>query len=336
MSRKSGLLALQLIVALALLISLECAVMAQESRPARIGFLGAGKPNALNLEGFHMGMRDRGHVEGKSYVLVPGWATKPVKRTARAALLQSLLAKNVDVIVTLSSWSTRLTMRTAPTVPVVMAESAAPVRAGLIKTLAKPGGNVTGVSSAAVDAGIKGIEVLTQLLPGLRRVGAIHRGSDQYTGVSKKMWEPGNKRAAEILGVEVTRFGFETSGSFDTLMARVKAWGAGAISIRSTNSLTTAARQRLIDAALDAGIASISSRKEMVKQGALASLGPNYPWIYRRVAAYVDLILKGAKPADLPVEVANRLDLAFNLTTARKLGIKVPLGLLLRADEVIE
>ena len=325
------------IVATALIIlALPLIAQAQEAKPARIGFLGWGKPNVLNLEGFRQGMRDRGHVEGKTYALVPAWGKPGFRRKDRGVLTKKLVASGVHVIVTLGSSATRLANRMAPSIPIVMAESAAPVRAGLIKSFAKPGGNVTGVSSAAVNASVKGMEILKQLVPGLRRIGTIHRGPGGRGRVSYKMWSAADKLAAETLGVEVIRFHPIKRGDFDTLLTRMASVGIGAISVRSTNSLSAAQRKRLVQVAIREKLPSISTRKEMVKQGALASLGPSYPRIFRRVAAYVDLILKGAKPSDLPVEVASRFDLVINLKTAKALGITIPTALLLRADEVIE
>lgn len=320
----------------AFLLAPSLAAQAQEAKPARIGYLGTSEPSAVYLAAFHKGMRDRGHIEGKTYILIPAWGKAGSPRAERAIRAKRLVKMGVDVIITGGSSSTRVASRIAPSTPIVIAESADPVRAGLIESLAKPGGNVTGVSSVALEANVKGMEILKQLMPGLRRIGAIHILAARPGGTSNKVWSAANKRAAERLGIEVIRFHPRKTENFDALFARVVAAGVGAISIRSTNAFSMAQRTQLVQAAIKASLPNTQSRKAFVKPGGFASVGPNYSWIFRRVAAYVDLILKGAKPADLPVEEASQFDLTINLKTAKALGIAIPTWLLLWADEVIE
>ena len=155
------------VAAIALLSPLAAA--AQEAKPARIGFLSAAPPPAPNMAAFRQGMRDRGHIEGATYVLVPVWGKEGGKREETAVLARKLVDRGVDLIVTVGSNRAFHANRAAPSIPIVMASSADPVRAGLIKSLAKPGGNITGMTSAAVDTGVKRLEILMQLarLPSL-------------------------------------------------------------------------------------------------------------------------------------------------------------------------
>jgi putative ABC transport system substrate-binding protein len=302
----------------------------------RVGFLGRTEPPAANLAGFRKGMADRGHVEGKTYVIVPQWGRPRGKRTKASILAQKLVKRGVDVIVTVGSTITRAANRAAPSIPIVMASSADPVRAGLVKSLAKPGGNITGMSSAAVDFSVKGVEILTQLVPGLRRIGAIHRGRSGRTGVRGKLWAAANKNISKALSIEVVTFHTNKKDDFDALFRRVSAAGFGAITLRSTPSYSTAQRRGLVLAARRVGLPSMSTTRQMAKLGALVSFGPSRPWMFSRAAAYVDLILRGAKPADLPVERPSKFHLAINLKTARVLGLTLPPAILLRADEVIQ
>ncbi|MEE8308113.1 MAG: ABC transporter substrate-binding protein [Gammaproteobacteria bacterium] len=309
----------------------------QVGKVYRIGFLSRVPPQMAYLAGFHQGMGDQGHVEGKTYVLIPGWGKSGGKREKLAVLAGKLVTRSVDLIVTAGWRAARAANRAAPKTPIVMASSADPVRTGLIKSLAAPGGNITGMTSATVDIHLKRMEILKQLVPGLRRIAEIRR--DRARAVTRQanpLWSAVDDDAARVLGIEFVRFQTNKADDFDALFRRVTGAGAGAIIVRSINSFSTAHRRRLVQAALAAKLPSILTTKQMVKMGGLASFGPSQPWMYRRAATYVDKILKGAKPADLPVERPTRFEFVINLKTAKALEIKIPRAILLRADEVIE
>ena len=305
------------------------AAMAQDAKPVRIGFVRSSPPPAQNLAAFRAGMRDRGHVEGKTYVIVPGWGRKYAATTRR------LVDQGVKVIVTVGSRAAGAVSRAAPSMPIVMASAAAPVRTGRVKSLAKPGGNITGMSAAAVDASIKRMEILKQLVPGLRRVAAIHRKRRSGRRASKT-WSAADEHTSSALGIEIQKYFVGKTEEFDALMRRMSDAGVKGIDVRSTPSFTAAQHMGLVQAALRAKLPTIYTTKRMVKLGGLLSLGTSRQWLFRRAAAYVALILKGAKPADLPVERPRKFDLVINLKTAKALGITIPVALLLRADEVIE
>jgi putative ABC transport system substrate-binding protein len=314
---------------LILLLWPPATAMAQETGPARIGFVRSSPPPAQNLEAFRQGMRDRGHVEGKTYVIVPGWGRKYAATTRR------LVDEGVKLIVTVGSRAAGAVNRAAPSMPIVMASAAAPVRTGRVKSLAAPGGNITGMSAAAVDASVKRLEILKQLVPGLRRVAAIHRKRRSGRRASKT-WTVADEHTSGILGIEIQKYFVGETEEFDALMRRMSDAGVKGIDVRSTPSFTAAQHRALVQAALRAKLPTIYTTKRMVKLGGLLSLGTSRPWLFRRAAAYVALILKGAKPADLPVERPRKFDLVINLKTAKALGITIPVALLLRADEVIE
>jgi putative ABC transport system substrate-binding protein len=324
---------IHMVTAALIILALAPTVQAQDAKPARIGFLSRTTPAAPSIAAFHQGMRDRGHIEGRTYVLVPAWNKPGGKREKTAVLARKLVARGVDLIVTVGSRRAYHASRAAPSTPIVMASSADPVRAGLIKSLAAPGGNITGVSSAAVDAGVKRIEILKQLVPGLRRIAVIHW---RATKMGSKLWSAVDKYTARVLDIEFITFNTINLDDFDALFRRVSGAGAGAITVRSTPAYSMAERRLLVQAALRAKLPSVLPRTQMVKMGGLLSLGSNRTWIYHRAAVYVDKILKGAKPADLPVERPAKFKLVINLKTAKTLGITIPPSILLRADEVIE
>lgn len=305
-------------------------------KPARIGLLRSSAPPAANLAAFHEGMRQRGHVEGRTYVLIPGWRKRGEKKVKDNVLAKRLVAKGVDLIVTVGTRMTLAAARAAPGTPIVMASSGNPLHRGLVKSLAAPGGNVTGMSAAGVEASAKGIDVIKQLLPGIRRVAAIHRKRGKGTSPRSRSFSESDKNVADALGIDVVRYEVRGSDDFDVLFKQMKGAGIDAISVRSGGSFTRAQRKRMARAALRAKLPSVTSSILFVRLGGLVSVGTNRPWLFRRAAAYVDSILKGAKPAELPVERPRDFQLVLNLKTARALGIKVPYHLLLRADEVIE
>lgn len=326
-----------LTIALSLMLLAGAAVAQDTDKVWRIGVLSRVKPPAANLAAFRQGMRDRGRIEGRSYVLVPGWGKSGGKREKLGILARKLAARRVDLIVTAGWRAARAANRAAPSIPVVMASSADPVRTGVIESLAKPGGNVTGMTSATVDVHMKRMEILKQILPDLRRVAEIRR--ERREGRDRRhdpLWAGVDDHAAKVFGVEFLKFSVGKAGDFDALFRRVTESGADAFIVRSITFFTPVERRQLVEAALRAGLPGILTARRMVEMGGLASFGVHQPWMYRRAAAYVDKILKGAKPRDLPVERPTRFELVFNMKTAEALGVTVPRALLLRADEVFE
>lgn len=298
--------------------------------PARIGMLRSSVPPADQMAAFRQGMRERGHIEGKTYILIGSWRKPGEKKVQNSVLAKRLVAKRVDLIVAVGSRMTRAAERIAPSTPIVMAASSNPVGGGLVKSLASPGGNITGVTSGALEVHAKAIEILKQLKPEIRRVAALHRKARPGS------FEKVDNRTANALNIEIIGYGILETDDYDTSFKRLAESGIDAISFRSTPSFSTSQRKRMVEAALRAKLATVSSSREMTELGGLMSMGPDRLWLFRRAAAYVDLILRGAKAGDLPVERPPSFELAINMKTARALGINVPQLLLLRANEVIQ
>jgi putative ABC transport system substrate-binding protein len=181
------------------------------------------------------------------------------------------------------------------------------------------------------------MEILKQLVPGLRRIAEIRRRRAQADARGRNpLWSVVDDRAAKALGIELVRYRSSKTDDFDALFRRAVGAGAGAAIIRSITAFSTAHRRRVVQAALRAKLPTMLTTEQMVEMGGLASFGPDHRWMYRRAAAYVDKILKGARPGDLPVERPTKFKLVINLKTATAIGITVPRLILLRADEVIQ
>ncbi|MDX1485718.1 MAG: ABC transporter substrate-binding protein [Alphaproteobacteria bacterium] len=325
-----------LMLALAVLIEPQLVYAQQAKKPARIGILRISEPPPQYLAAFRAGMAERGHKEGKTYLLIPGWRRPGEKKVKDSVLARRLAAKGIDLIVTVGSRMARAASRAAPNTPIVMASAGDPLRSRLVRSLARPGGNITGMTAAGVEASAKGIEVIKQLVPGIRRVAAIHRKRGKGTARRSSAFPDSDKNVAKALGIDVVYHEVSGGDDFDVLFERLKGEGIDALSIRSGGSFTKAQRKRMAEAALRAKLPSVTSSILFVRLGGLVSLGTDRRWLFRRAAAYVDLILKGAKPGELPVERPREFRLVLNARTAKALGIKVPHHMLLRSDEVIQ
>jgi putative ABC transport system substrate-binding protein len=314
------------------MLSLPLTLQAQEAKkPARIGMLRSSSPPPAHVQAFQNRLKELGHVEGRTYVLVPAWVRGSGKKLR--ALARDLAGK-VDVIVTEGTRITRAAGAVKPSVPVVFTSSGAPVEAGLVHSLSRPGGNVTGISGMAVELTAKRNQILKELVPGIRRIGALNlrRGGRSVSSLMKAA----DKHSADALGVEfvylIGRNVEELIAAFDGAASA----GIGAMSVRSLPYLNKEARKRLVEAFARNKIPAIYGSRSLAQMGGLIAFGPNRAAMYRRAATYVDKILKGARPADLPVDRPTKFDLVINLKTAKALGITFPRSILLRATEVIE
>lgn len=325
---------MQLIIVLPVLSLSNAPVVAQETKPARIGLLRSSEPPAANLAAFRQGMRDRGQIEGKTYVLVPGWRNRGEPRVKDLALAKKLVARGVDLIITVGSRMTTAASRAAPSTPIVMASTAYATRH--VKSLAKPDGNITGMSADALRATAKGIELLKKIAPRIRRVAALHRKRAKGNPVRGSRFQATDDKTAKALKIEIVGYPISGTDDFDALFERLIADGVDALSFRTGSGYTIKQRKRMMDAARRAGLPSVSTSIWMVKLGGLVTVGTSRTWLFRRAAAYVDLILKGAKPGELPIERPRSFQVVLNMKTAKALGLTVPNSLLLRADEVIE
>ena len=290
-------------------------------RPAELAAAGIGA--------FPRGMRELGYIEGKNLVIE--WRFADGKFERLPDLAAELVRANVEVIVSTSMANTHALQKTTRTIPIVMTTVADPVGGGFVKSLARPGGNITGFSSMAFELRAKQLEMLRSVTPNLARLAALFNPENPANVDGIKILEG----AARKLGIKVVSLDARTPQRIEDAFARMAKESIQAILVIQ-DTVVHAYRGQIAEAALKHRLTSIASTEASADAGLLLSYGPNYPDIYRRAAAYVDKILKGANPAELPVEQPMRFDLVVNMRTAKSLGIKVPDELMVRAERLIE
>jgi ABC-type uncharacterized transport system substrate-binding protein len=300
---------------------------------ARIGYLAVNRAaNPHNQEAFRQGLRDLGYAEGADFVIEYRDAEGELERLP--ALAAQLVALNVDVIVVGSTVGTLATKQATRTLPVVFASTGDPVGSGLVDSLGRPGGNVTGLSALAPELVGKGLELFKQAVPGLNRVAVLWQPGGQGERTDKDLLKAAEV-AARALGVQLQVIEVRSPADIDGAFSDMT--GAGAVALTVLGSVMFSnERRRLVDLAAKHRVPAVYPWREFVDAGGLMSYGPNGADMFRRAATYVDKILKGAKPADLPVEQPTKFELIINLTTAKALSLTIPPSLLARADEVIE
>jgi putative ABC transport system substrate-binding protein len=306
------------------------AVLAQQAgKLPTIGFLGATPSfESQRVAAFVQRLRELAWVDGRNVAIEYRWAEGRPERVSEIAA--EFVRIRVDVIVTVGTPPTLAAKQATAIIPIVFASASDPVGTGLVESLARPGGNVTGLSSQQVDIAGKRLELLREVVPNLRRLAILANVGNP--SVVLDMGEA--QAAARKFGLEVTtseiRRAEDIAPAFDALKAR-----ADALYV-CTDPLVNTHRIRVNTLALAALLPTIHGLREYVEAGGLMSYGPNVPDLLRRAANYVDKILRGAKPSDIPVEQPTKFDLVINLTTAKALGFTIPESFLLRADEVIE
>jgi putative ABC transport system substrate-binding protein len=273
------------------------------------------------------GLRDLGYVEGRNVVFERRYADGRLERLPDLAA--ELVRLRVDVIVTGSNIHVAAVQRATATIPIVFVAVGDPVGSGFIANLARPGGNVTGLTSeASREIQAKNLALLKEIVPGLSRVGVLGQvlSQDGFAAL---------EAAARQLNVALEVVDVRSPDDFEGAFAAMVGKRVGAV-IVGGGPLTYMRRQQIADLALKHRLPAIQVLNEFAQAGLLMSYGPNLPEMYRRAARYVDKILRGAKPAELPVEQPSKFELVINLKTARALGLTIPQSLLLRADEVIQ
>jgi putative ABC transport system substrate-binding protein len=313
--------------------SLLAAPLAAEAQQAekvyRIGMLErtSSAINAANLNGFRQGLRELGYVEGKNFIIEYRSADGRDERFP--GLATELVRLKVDLILTRGTPATLAAKNATGTIPVIMTGVGDPVRQGVVASLARPGGNVTGLSPLVTELYPKRVELLRELLPGAVRLAALFNMSNPALPAQWKQVE----RAAQSLGFQPQLLDVRTpedlGPAFDGAVRR----RADALVV-GLDTLTQANQRIIVDLAAKHRLAAIYASMEFA--GGLIVYGVNYPDWYRRAASFADRIFKGAKPADLPIEQPTKLELVINLKTAKALGLTIPHSLLLRADQVIE
>jgi putative tryptophan/tyrosine transport system substrate-binding protein len=300
----------------------------QAGKLPTIGFLAATTASVAGqwVAAFVQRLRELGWMEGRNVAIEVRWAEGRDERSAEIAA--EFVRLKVDVIVTWSTPTALAAKQATPAIPIVFAIAGDPVGNGLVASLARPGGNVTGLSVQLADLAGKRLELLREFIPGLRRLAIMGNVGNPF--IVLEMSE--TQAAARTLGLEVATLKIrrpqDIASSFESLKA--DALYVAADPVLSTN------RVRVVTLALSARLPTIYGFREFVEAGGLMSYGASFPDQFRRAADLVDKILRGAKAADIPVEQPTKFDLVVNLTTAKALGLEVPPTLLARADEVIE
>ena len=305
---------------------------AQQAGKIRIiGILSAGSfnPTVLSVTVLPDALRALGWIEGKNIVFERRYAENRVERLPELAA--ELVRLNVDVIVGIGTLAPLAAKRATTTIPIVMTAAGDPLGSGLVASLARPGGNVTGMSLMAPDLGGKRLELLKELLPRLARVAVLWNAANPYAAIVFKE----TQAAGRTLGIEVQSLEVRSPNDFDGAFEAARKQRPNAL-ITVEDPLTFNYQKRIADFAVANQLPSLHGLREFVVAGGLMSYGANAADLFRRAASYVDKILKGAKPADLPVQQPTTFELVINAKTAKALGLEIPPTLLARADEVIE
>jgi putative ABC transport system substrate-binding protein len=309
-------------------------LIAEAQRPAgvsRIGFLTVARlsSNTSRTEAFRQGLRNLGYVEGQNIVVE--WRSADETLNRLPALAAELVDLKVALIVTADNASTVAAKEVTKTVPIVMATSADPVGIGLVASLARPAGNVTGLTSLSIDLWGKQVGLLKELVPTLSRVAVLSGPTNPANTRALREVET----AARRLGLQVQPVEIREAKQLDDAFSAMIKERADALLVLTDAGLETQ-RTQIADLATRNRLPTIFARRENVEAGGLLSYGSSLSDQFRYAATFVDKILKGAKPADLPVEQATKFELIINLKAAKALGLKIPQPLLLRADEVIQ
>ncbi len=316
-------------VALALLAAPHAAA-AQQPRVPRIGFLSPSSAASPTLEAFRQGLRELGYLEGQSIAIESRWAEGRYERLPDLAT--ELVRLNVDIILATNTAATLAAKRATTTIPIVVgAAGADPVKDGLVASLARPGGNVTGLSLLARELNGKRLQLLKEAIPGLSRVAVLWNPNNVTSAPSLKDTEAAARSLALRLQPLEVRGPNELDGAFQAAtMGRARAL------LAVPDPMFLVHRTRIADLALKTRLPMMAAETGFAHAGGLMVYGPNIPDNFRRAATYVDKILKGAKPADLPVEQPTRFEFVINLKTAKALGLTFPPSIMVRADQVIQ
>jgi putative ABC transport system substrate-binding protein len=320
-----------LLVIMSIFVELGLAHAQQPGKIPRIGFLGNSTAalEANLVEPFRQGLRDLGYVEGKTLFIEYRWAEGKYERFP--ALIAELVALKVDVIVTAGTPATQAYQKAKTSVPLVMIAVGDPVGTGIIASLNRPGGNITGLTSISPELEGKRIELLREVIPKLSHIAVMWNPKNAYHAIENKEVE----NVAAALRMKVLYLGVEAQEQLDNAFAQILKERPGALLVLA-DRVFLHNRARIMDFATKHRLPGVYAYLELVEAGGLMSYGPSYADMHRRAAIYVDKILKGAKPADLPVERPMKFELVVNLKAAKQIGVTIPQSVLYRADKVIK
>ena len=303
----------------------------QPTKIPRIGYLSTVSPaaNATRIEALRQGLRELGYVEGKNIVIE--WRYAEGKVDGLPSLAAQLVNLNVDLIITAASPPTRAAKELTRTIPIVMAFDDDPVGSGFVASLARPGGNITGLSSLALQIGGKQLELLKEIIPRLSRVAILGTSTvPQYANLVKEI-----DLAAKAVEVNVQELDVLNASDIENAFGAASKELADAVLVMGSPILNSH-RAQIVVLAAKSRLPATYSRPEYVQDGGLLYYGTSFPALFHRAATYVDKILKGAKPAELPVEQPTKFELVINLKTAKQIGLTIPPNVLARADRVIK
>jgi putative ABC transport system substrate-binding protein len=316
--------------------TLSAQLAAHAQQPAKVRRIGFLSPSSLSdprtqrfFEAFRQGLRELGHVEGQNIAIESRWAETKYERLP--GLAAELVRLKVDVIVTYAPPAIQAAKEATGTIPIVMGGIIDPIATGFVASLARPGGNITGLSLMAPELVGKQLEMLKEVVPKVSRVAIL--GNPANAGTAPQLREA--EGAARALGVRLQPLEARDPKEIDSAFAAMTRERAGAL-IVLVDSMLGAHRRRIADLAAKRRLPAASGLAEFAEAGGLMAYGASGPDRFRRAATYVDKILKGAKPADLPVEQPTRFELVVNLKTAKALGLTFPQSILIRADQVIQ
>jgi putative ABC transport system substrate-binding protein len=281
------------------------------------------------LEAFRQGLRELGYLEGQNILLEVRWAEGRTERLPE--LVAELLRLQVDVMVVESGAAGLVAKKATQTIPIVMAPAGDPVGSGLVASLGRPGGNITGLSLFAPDLGGKRLELLKEALPKISRIGVLYNPTNPSSAPQLRETEV----AARTLGVGLQPLAVRGPNEFASAFSALVKERADALNVLA-DTLFFGQRRRIAELAIKDRLPTMSADTGFAEAGGLMNYGPSVPDSSRRAATYVDKILKGAKPGDLPIEQPTKYGLVINLKTAKALGLTIPQSLLIRADEVVE
>ncbi len=310
-----------------------CVGMAEAQHPKKVplGYLNAASPSAIlaRYEAFRQGLRELGYVEGKNIVIEYRYAEGKLDRLRELAA--ELVRLKVDVIVTAGPAATRSAKEATVTIPIVMAFDYDPVGSGVVASLARPGGNITGLSALYPEMSGKRLELLKEIVPKLSRVAVL--GTSTQPGNAQALREM--ELTAVALGVQLQYLDVRGPKNIETAFQAARKGRADAVLLLASPVLLPQRRQ-IVDLAVKSRLPAVYAQPEFMDAGGLMFYGASITEMFRRAATYVDKILKGAKPADLPVEQPMKFELVINLKTAKQIGLTIPQSVLYRADKVIK
>jgi putative ABC transport system substrate-binding protein len=310
------------------MVFVHCAITQAQSRIPRIGILFMGGRDQPHLQEFKEGLREHGYTEGKNILLEYRYAEGKYERLPELAM--ELAREKVDVIVTTSSESARAARKATRMVPIVMTSGSA-VEQGLAESFAKPGGNVTGLSVLVSDLSTKRVELLKEGFPKITRVATLWspRSTEAVAGLKE------TEEAAQALAIPLHLVKIEERADIEKAFAALPKANVNALLV-VLSPQTTLHSKTIVDLALKQRLPGMYPTRQFAEEGGLMAYGPLIGDLYHRAAIYVDKILKGAKPDDLPVEQPTKFELVINLKTAKQIGLTIPPNVLARADRVIK